>query len=130
MTRQLSAGPHLITTSPSLTTCWRCKRPVMAATVGGLDFRIDTACLNRLGEFDALVRNLATFELHGEILVRRYGEKISGPWPAYPVMAEHACKPIPAAHTDPAWEQAAAALIVMALGGTVVKRNDGEHPPF
>ena len=28
--RNVSGGPHLITTAPSLTVCRRCKRPVLA----------------------------------------------------------------------------------------------------
>ncbi len=131
MPRQLSAGPHLITTTPSLITCRRCSRPVLAATVGGLDVHVDTACLNEAGEVMALIEGRSTYNLVGERLYRRGPEKIREGGRTAPVLGKHSCAPVPDEHIDPVWSEVATAIIVHACGGVIVNETKIAFlPPF
>lgn len=132
MARQTSSGPHLVTETPSLITCAKCRAPVMAATVGGLAWHIDTVAINQLGEFDVLMQGRATFNLSGDRLWQRSPEKIASGKSAQPVLPEHKCgRVVPDAHMDHAWLEAATAIVIKACGGVVV---GGEtiafQPPF
>lgn len=129
MTKQVSPGPFLITTAPSLINCYRCKRLVMAATVGGMDVHVDTATLNEIGELAALVSGRRTYHLvTRDYLVRRTAHHISTGQVRSPVLAEHACDPIPDHHVDHAWTLNAHALLYDRLGATVARI--GATPPF
>lgn len=129
MARQVSNSPHMITTAPKLTVCWKCKRPVLAATLGGIDRRVDTATLNDAGELAALLEGRATFGLvGGEYLARRTVAHIKSDR-QLPVLAEHACKEIPDHHIEHAWMLAAQALILSTIGATVSPVT-GDQPPF
>jgi hypothetical protein len=132
MPHQTSAGPYLITTSPSLINCSKCRAPVMAATVAGLDRHIDTACLTQLGELEVLMAGRDTFNLNGDRLSVRNPEKIRAGNYTHPVMAEHRCgSPIPREHIDPAWLEAATAIVVQACGGVIVGNDKiAFQPPF
>lgn len=127
MTRQLSNGPHLITTAPTITTCFRCGAMVLAATVGGLDYRIDVDPLTELGELSALLANRATFDLTGELLVRRTPERIRHHAPTT-VLAAHTCQPTPQEHIDAAHMTAAIWLVQQLLGAEVIDTTT--EPPF
>lgn len=129
--RVVSGGPYLITTAPSLIQCQTCDRPVLAATVGGLDRHIDTACLNPAGELAALLQGRPTFELHNDRLIRRGAEKIRAGRTGHPVMAEHSCDPVPNHHIEHAWTAAAMATVIHAVGGVVVGDTASyTTPPF
>lgn len=132
MTRNVGGRDHLITTAPSLIKCPRCHRPVLAATVGGIDRHVDTATLNPTGELAALLAGRSSFELHGEVLVRRGPEKIRAGHPGAPVLADHSCDPVPDSHVEHAWTAAAMALVIQAVGGVVVggDRTSSTTPPF
>lgn len=90
MSRTLT-GPHLITTTPSLTACHRCRLPLLAATVGGLDRHIDPQPLQQAGELAALLAGRTTYDLRGELLIRRTRWRIAGGRRDLPVLAEHYC---------------------------------------
>ena len=132
MPRQVSPGPFLITTAPSLITCRRCKQPVLAATVGGMDVHVDTATLNDVGELAALIEGRTTYELvTADYLVRRSTHHISAGPAKHPVLATHSCAPTPEHHVNHAWTLAAQALLSTALGLTV--SPDGasdDDPPY
>ena len=131
MTRQTSSGPFSITTAPSLINCPRCNRPVMAATVRGLDEHLDTAMLNPLGELAALLEGRRTFDLRGDYIGLRNKEKIASGKRDSPVVARHACKDTPPEHMDPAWMEAAIMIVVQACGGVIVGSDVGpSEPPF
>lgn len=131
MARQVSNGPYAITTAPSLITCQKCRRSVLAATVHGLDVHIDTATLNPVGEMVALIEGRATYGLRGDRLYERMPEKIrAGNTDGAPVMAQHACKPVPPEHIDQAWSLAATAIVIQAIGGVVVNGTAYAEPPF
>lgn len=131
MARQVGGGQFLITTSPSLINCPKCARPVMAGTVRGLDEHVDTAMLNQLGELMALLEGRATFNLRGDVLSHRNQERIRGGRRDAPVLARHACKDTPEQHLDPAWVEAATAVVVQACGGVVVGNDKiTQDPPF
>lgn len=132
MPRTVSNGPHLITTSPSLITCPICHRPVLAATVGGLDRHVDPATLNDSGELAAVLEGRATYFLATEdYLVRRTVEHIRGASVQRPVVADHTCRSVDPRHVDEAWTQYAVALISHLLGGSVIPAgDDGGTPPF
>src|SRR5688572_22230437 len=123
MPRQVSTGPHAITTSPSLVNCPRCHRPVMAATVAGLDEHIDTAALNEVGELVALCEGRATFELRRDYLMHRDPSKIRYGKRDAPVLARHVCRDTPAEHIERAWEAAGAAFVIQAIGGVVINSD-------
>lgn len=129
MPRQLSTGPHMITTSPSPTVCRSCRRPILAATVAGLDRHIDLATLNDEGELAALISGRTTYQLHGELLVERNHLKLAQPRPAVPVLADHSCQPVPTSHVDQAFTYKAMVLLADLLGGTLVS-DTGDTPPF
>lgn len=129
--RNVSGGPHLITTAPSLTVCRRCKRPVLAATVGGIDRHVDTATLNDVGELAALIEGRATYALVAhDYLSRRTVHDISAGAPKHPVLADHVCKEIPDHHIEHAWTLAAKALAISALGATIPGAGDDVACPF
>ena len=130
MTRNVSGREHLITTAPSLIQCQTCHRPVLAATVGGLDRHIDTACLNPAGELAALLSGRSTYEMRNDMLVRRGPEKIRAGSPGAPVLAEHSCAPVPENHIEHAWTAAAVATVIQAVGGVVVGDTASFTPPF
>lgn len=127
MVRQLSNGPHFITTSPTVTTCHRCRRPVLAATVTGLDRHVDLATLTAEGELMALLERRATYELRGERLIRRTTLHIGNGERACPVLADHACKPVPEHLVDHVWDEVAVALARRLLGAAPVLPD---NPPF
>ena len=127
---QVSPGPYLITTSPSLIKCGKCGRPVLAATVQGLDRHIDTACLTQLGELAVLLEGRTTFNLRHDVLSVRGPDKIRAGTRGAPVLAQHACKDTPEEHIDPAWSLAAMALIIEAVGGVIVGEKIAHVPPF
>lgn len=130
MPRTVSPGPFLITTSPSLITCRRCNRPVLAATVGGLDRHVDTATLNDVGELAALVEGRATYSLVAEdYLSRRSVHDIAAGPAKRPVLAEHSCTPTPDHHVNHAWTLVAQALLSSVLGVTV-PTGANVTPPF
>jgi hypothetical protein len=129
VTRKVSPGDHLITTAPSLTKCRYCKAPVLAVTVGGLDFHVDTATLNEMGELAALVSGRRTFAyVAQDYLARRTVMHISAGPAERPVLAEHACGPTPDAYIDPLWSQVAVALTSALLGATVIGDLSSEPP--
>ena len=132
MPKQVSPGSHLITTAPSLTKCRKCNRPVLAATIGGLDRHVDTATLNDVGELAALVSGRRTFGLvTADYLVPRTVHHISAGPAHHPVLAEHGCTHIPEEHIEHAWTLAAQALIFSALGATVpVDGATPSTPPY
>jgi len=132
MPRTVSNGPFLITTSPTLIRCARCNRPVLAATVGGLDRHVDPATLNQAGELAAILEGRATYFLATEdYLVRRTVEHIKGASVQRPVLADHACRSVDTRHVDEAWTAYGVALISHLLGGTVIPAgDDGGEPPF
>lgn len=131
MTRQTSAGPFSITTAPSLINCPKCHRPIMAATVRGLDEHLDTAMLNPMGELMALMEGRRTFDLRGDYIGLRNKEKIAAGHRDAPVVARHACKDVPREHLDPAWMEAAIAIVVNACGGVIVGHDvTPTNPPF
>jgi hypothetical protein len=129
--RQVSQGPHLITTSPSVTICSECRREVLAATVGGLDRHVDPVPLNDLGELQAVLRGVRTYELHSEILVRRGVERIrKGSLPSTPVLPEHTHHPVPGHLTDHRHLAQAIWLCKKLLGATVLPGSpDYDGPP-
>lgn len=138
--RVVSGGPFLITTVPTLTICRRvvdhrngrmCKRPVLAATVGGLDRHVDTATLNDVGELAALIEGRATYALVAQdYLSRRTVHDISAGAPKRPVLADHTCKEIPDHHIEQAWTLAAQALLQNALGATLPDAGGNGPCPF
>lgn len=130
MARNVSAREYLITTTPSLITCRLCGSPLLAVTVGGIDRHIGTACLNPAGELAALLAGRSTFELHGEVLVRRYPEKILAGKPGAPVLADHSCDRVPDHHIEHAWTAAAMATVIAAVGGVVIGDTASFTPPF
>jgi hypothetical protein len=126
MVRTLT-GPYMITTSPSVTTCTRCKKgPVLAATVDGFDQHIDPTTLSWQGELRALMEGLATYEMHGDLLIRRTPLRIEkGSWNG-PVLADHACRQRWAEHErDDAVIAQAIGLISRLLGVTAVLPEPG-----
>lgn len=131
MVRQVSNGPYLITTAPTLTTCRKgCGRPVLAATVHGLDRHVDTATLSHPGELAAILDGRATYHVTAaDYLVRRTVLHIAADT-RRPVLADHACSEIPDHHIDHAWTLAAQALLQDALGATVIPAGDQEPCPF
>lgn len=129
MTKTVSGSPHLITTAPSLTVCRWCNRPVLAATISGVDRYVDTATLNDTGELAALVEGRSTFTLVAEdYLVRRTVHAIAAGAPRKPVLAEHACKEIPDHHIEHAWMEYAKALVFSALGATMPPERYASPP--
>jgi hypothetical protein len=94
--------------------------------VGGLDYRADPTTLTPGGELVALLDGRATFELHGELLMRRGVDHIRAERSA-PVLAEHRCGPIPDEYVDHVWFEVAVLLVVRLLGGTPVLPD---QPPF
>lgn len=129
MSRQLSSGPHFITTAPTTTTCSRCSSPLLAATVGGLDVHVDPVALNDLGELSVLLDGRATYEISSaELLTRRRPERIRAGKPAT-VLGAHACMPVVDAHVDHRALAQAGALVRSLLGATSVKDEDPDAPP-
>lgn len=125
--RQLSNGPHFITTAPSLTTCIHCSQTMLAATVGGLDRHVDTATLTEVGELQALLAGRPTYDLAGERLIRRTVERIRDGDRAA-VLAEHNCTPTPDEFIDGAHMTAAIWLVTNLLGAQPLPADDA--PPF
>lgn len=128
MTRQVSTGEHFITTAPTATTCRHCFRPVLAATVGGLDVRVDTDPLTLAGELGAVLAGRPTFDLRGELLAYRTAVRIrSGEH--LPVLAAHDCSaPVPPDLVDQVHMETAVFLVRRLLGGTVVDTRT--NPPY
>jgi hypothetical protein len=108
-----------------------CARPVLAATIGGLDKHVDTATLNETGELIALLSGCRTYELHGDELVQRSAGRIGSSEQTAPVVADHRCGRItPINEIDAKWSAVAAAMIVRALGGMIVGRPGSDEAPF
>lgn len=125
--RRMSNSEHLITTAPSLTHCGSCHRLVLAATVTGLDRHIDVDPLTDHGELAALLAGRPSYNLVGELLIRRTPERIRLSEPAT-VLAEHDCAPTPPEHVDRAHMTAAIWLVQHLLGAQVI--DDRVTPPF
>ncbi len=118
-----------MTEAPGLILCKSCGRPILAVLVKGLDRHIDTAALTQEGELFALLTGRATFEIRGDVIYRRSPEKIATGERKQPVLAEHNCTPIPEAHIDVSWSQAAASIIMGAIGATLIS-DTTVTPPF
>lgn len=118
----------LITKAPTATTCSRCSAPLLAATVGGLDVRVDPVALNDLGELAALMGGRRTYEVRGEWLILRRPEHIRA-GNRGPVLGAHACTPVADDHIDHCALTQAAAL-VRSLLGTVPEDDPAAPPPF
>ncbi len=129
MPQKLSMGEALITTSPNLITCQKCGTAVMAATIAGFDRHVDFDTLNELGELAALLEGRRTFEMSGNLLVRRDVTHIKAGRSNRPVVAEHACKRTPAEHVDQSHQETAVALLKRLMGATVIADNI-TVPPF
>lgn len=128
MSRTLQ-GPYLVTTSPTC-TMHKCGRMVLAADVRGITRHLDPTALNDMGELAALIDGRKTYELHGELLVPRGHERIAAGRPAdSPVLADHACKSVPEAHTDDAFMGKALSLVSRLLGAHEVP-DPNEPCPF
>lgn len=138
--RRVSPGEHLITTAPSLTICRKvvekrtgrmCKRPVLAATVGGLDRKVGTETLNDTGELAALLAGRRSYALVAQdyLAPRTVHSILAGP-ARRPVLADHDCAPIPDHHIEHAWSLAAQALCSATLGATVIETSGDSQPPF
>jgi hypothetical protein len=128
MVREL-IGPHFITTSPSPTICKKCNAQVLAATVGGLDYRVDVVPLTVAGELEVLIRGGYTFELRNELLIRRTVQHIGAGLPDHaPVLAAHSCRPVADEHINHLHLEVASALVRLLLGGTPVPAE--EQVPF
>jgi hypothetical protein len=122
VTTRTITGPHFITTAPSPIDCPSCRRPILAATVGGLDRHVDPTPLNPAGELAALLTGRATYDLAGarrDHLIRRNVHRI-GAATGLPVLADHTCTPPTPGHVDQARLEAAE--------GPVVAADD--RPPF
>lgn len=130
MVRQVSSGPFSITTAPMLTTCTRCNKAVLAATVRGLDVHVDYACLNDAGELAALLEGRKTYTLVAQdyLAIRTRYNIAAGP-PERPVLADHACRPVPPHHIEIKWSQAAQGLLTVLLPGAVPIDSDVDAPP-
>lgn len=123
-------GPHFITTSPNAIACAHCRRPILAATVGGLDRHIDPAALTPAGELTALLARRTTYDLNGDHLIRRTVHRIAAGRP-HPVVADHTCTPTDPDHLDHTHLQAAIDLVRQLLGAHPVTTNgDTDAPPF
>lgn len=118
---------HLITEPPTATTCTRCRQPVLAATVGGLDRHVDPTAVTQAGELAALLASLASFEVRGNLIVHRTVWMIRADAQG-PVLVEHTCRPIPDCYVDPVAMAAAVALVARLLDATPV--DTGDTPPF
>lgn len=127
-------GPYLITTSPSLTVCRKCRHRVLAATVGGIDRHVDPVPLNALGEFRALVSGVVTYELRGDFLFRRTKAHISAGVgsPEASVLPAHTCYMIPDTMIDHSHMDRAIRLCQQLLGTEVIPgfNDDEQAPPF
>lgn len=127
MSRTLT-GPHLITTTPTATTCRHCRRPILAATIGGLDRHLDLVQLTPAGELAALLAGRATFTLRGDLLARRTVHHIRGGSPT-PVLPEHACPGVDPTHV--AADQAAVTALLRRLHNThQLEEATDARPPF
>lgn len=128
MPREL-IGPHFITTSPSPTICKKCNAHLLAATIDGLDYRVDVVPLTAAGELEVLIRGGTTFELRNELLIRRTVHHIAAGMPEHtPVLAAHTCTPVAAEHVDHKHLEVATALVALLLGATPVVTD--EEVPF
>lgn len=117
-------GPHFITTSPIAISCDGCGRPVLAATVGGIDRHVDPTPLNPAGELAALLGGRPTYDLTGagaDHLIRRTAIRITAGRARGPVLADHTCQPTPTAHID--HDQAPTVTRLAHAGGP-------DEPPF
>lgn len=130
---QVITGPHLITTKPSAITCRTCQRPILAATVGGLDRHVDPTPLTPPGELAALLEGRPTYDLSGPLadhLIRRNVHRIRAAR-IRPVVAEHTCRPPDRAHVDHTHLEAAVFLVQRLLGADVVTVDgSSDVPPF
>lgn len=116
-------GPHFITTEPTVTRCAHCNQHLLAATVGGLDCHIDTTPVNPDGELAALLHGITTYELRGQLLIRRTVNHIRA-GAAGCVLTAHICHPVPANYVDSDQLKAAVALVQLLLGAVVVESTD------
>jgi hypothetical protein len=127
-------GPHFITTSPTLITCRHCGRPILAATVEGLDRHVDPVPLTLAGELAALLAGRPTYDLAGAMrdhLIRRTVHHIRGGARQLPVVADHDCASPDPAHVDHSHLEVAAALVRHLLGGEIVTTGDADdRPPY
>lgn len=130
MSPRTLTGPHFITTTPNLIHCAHCQRPLLAATVDGLDTHIDPTPLTPAGELTALLTGRPTYDLRGELLARRTAVRIRGGNRDLPVVAEHTCRPTQPAHIDHAHLEATAALLQRLTGGQVAAADPNQPPPF
>lgn len=129
--RRVTSVPRfdfLITKPPTATTCSRCSAPLLAATVGGLDVRVDTVALNDLGELAVLMDGRRTYEVRGEQLVLRRPEHIRA-GKRGPVLGAHACTPVADDHVDHC-ALARAEALVRSLMGIAPDDDPAAPPPF
>jgi hypothetical protein len=125
-----SNGGHLITTRPTVTRCGRCRRTILAATIGGIDRHIEPTTLNDLGELAALVAGKTTYDQRSELIIRRGVDKLRQPrHPHVPVLADHDCQPVPEEYVDQSHMYLAMALVATKLGATLVS-DTAQRPPF
>lgn len=118
---------HLITTRPGLTVCGRCRVPVLAAVIGGLDRHVDPVALNREGVHQASRGGLAVFALRGDTLYRLPRTDVTAD--ALTVMPEHICnRPVPDRFVSAAHMEAAIHLVTRLLGAQAVVTED--TPPY
>lgn len=126
--RQVSSGSHLITTYPTITTCYRCSAPVLAATISGLDVHVDPVALNDLGELTVLLSGRHSYEMRGEELFLRRPEHIRASRSGF-VLGAHGCEPVSEEHTDHT-ALARAESLVRSLLGVAPDENSDAPPPF
>lgn len=121
---------HLITTPPTLTICGTCSAPLLAAVVTGLERHIDPTPLTPVGELQALMARIPTFELRGSVLMRRTVEHITAGARGC-VLAEHTHRPIPDQFIDRSHMAVAMRLVARLLGTPpVVAELHHTPPPF
>lgn len=119
---------HLITTAPGLTDCAQCHKPVLAATVDGLDRHIDPVTLNGDGMTQAAFGGVALFLQRGTMLYRLTAHHVMGSQPLT-VMPEHRCGvTVPYRFIDADHMSAAIALVRLLLGATPVPAE--ATPPY
>lgn len=132
MTRKVSSGEYLITTTPSLINCASCKKPILAVTIGGLDRHLGTETLNSTGELVALIARRSSYEMHGDLIFKRNVETIrSGGQAGSPVLADHSCDyVVPDDQIDHSFTTAAMTNVIRAMGGVIVGGAVSYTPPF
>jgi hypothetical protein len=94
---------HLVTTTPEIMECGRCKAMTLGATLGGLPYACDPTPLTAEGEMLSLLVGRRTYAWRpGHYLVHRGVVHITAGYPdEVDVLAEHYCgQAIPESMTD------------------------------